>query len=50
MTGPHDTADGESSPDTGKAREDGIVEGGSEASGNLAGPGPHGDQDEDPDT
>ncbi|MEV0355075.1 helix-turn-helix domain-containing protein [Nocardia sp. NPDC050697] len=50
MTRPHDSDNGASSPDSEKAREDDIVEGGSEASGNLAGPGPHGDRDEDPDT
>ncbi|MFC3965356.1 hypothetical protein [Nocardia jiangsuensis] len=47
MTQPHDSDDGAGDAET---REDRIVDGGSEAPGNLAGPGPGDDQDEDPDT
>lgn len=50
MNQPRDTADEANSHETSDAREKSILEGRSEASGNLAGPGPHSDRDEDPDT
>lgn len=46
MSRPHDTADEDSTPDVGDAGDEGR----SEASGDLAGPGPRGGQEEDPDT
>ncbi|MGK8506668.1 hypothetical protein ACRS5S_00965 [Nocardia asiatica] len=50
MNRPHDTTDDEDARDTSDTREKAIIEGHSEASGDLAGPGPKNDQDEDPDT
>ncbi|MET9027103.1 hypothetical protein ABZW96_16040 [Nocardia sp. NPDC004168] len=50
MNQPHDTTDKDDSHETSNAREKGILEGHSENSGNLAGPGPNTDRDEDPDT
>ncbi|WP_174189247.1 hypothetical protein [Nocardia barduliensis] len=50
MNRPHDRTDEEDARATSNTREKRIIEGRSEASGNLAGPGPNTDQDEDPDT
>ncbi len=48
MNQPHDSTDDEDARGTSNTREKRILEGRSEASGNLAGPGPKSDQDEDP--
>ncbi|MEU2042423.1 hypothetical protein [Nocardia niwae] len=50
MNHPDDAANDERARETPDTREKDILEGGGEASGDLAGPGPEHDQREDPDT